>query len=82
MSFYALVHQILADVGTKCVAHIHVFNLGGVDLLKSLTRCEAFSTERKACGAKLSEHELQDPVVALRGLIAAVSTMHCSSRIR
>lgn len=52
----------------------HIFNLGVVDLLKSLTRREAFSSEKEASEALFSVHELQDPVVALRGLVAAVST--------
>jgi hypothetical protein len=50
----------------------HIFNLGVVDTLKALTAAP-FRDALAATEADLTANDLKDPVVALRGLIAAVS---------
>lgn len=52
----------------------HIFNLGVADLLKGLTKRGAFNSEEEASVAALDDDELKDPIVALRGLIVAVSS--------
>ena len=50
---------------------LHIYNLGVVDTIKSLTS-QPFRDAISAAEASLTEFDLKDPVVALRGLIAAV----------
>jgi len=49
----------------------HIYNLGVVDVLKALTS-QPFRDAIAASETELTPEQLEDPVVALRGLIAAV----------
>ena len=67
LSFISRIHSMFS---IRCLTHI--FNLAVTDILKVLTK-EAPESEAAASTTSYSEADLTDPVVALRGLISAVS---------
>jgi len=64
MDYDATTHRI------RCIAHI--FNLAVQAMLRRITQ-EAFEGVDQAASAEYTSQDLSDPVMKLRGLVAAVS---------
>lgn len=50
----------------------HIYNLAVGDILRTFSTHEAFAEEALAVNATYDAKDLEDPILAIRGLVAAV----------